>query len=448
MDFVIIANAWGAGVDNPTSKHRIALELARRGHRVLWLSGAGMRRPSLGSGRDRGRMMRRVVDGLRKPMPAEGCLGVHHVSPLLVPLPAKRLVRRLNGALYAFFGRWWAWRLGLKKPILINYVPTLGYALKHWPWRRVYHCVDLWSAFDMYDTGVMVEMDALCCTAADTVIATSQDLYESCRKKNPNTHLVMHGVDYEHFRESFEPRSSLRPTVATADRMDTNGHEWGRMTSGDGCVNGRAMLASDISATGSLNGEGMEVGSQKSVVSSLSCRPSDFPEGPIVGFFGLLSEWLDQDLILKLSRQLGNRASIVLIGTADVDVSRLERISNIHLLGPKPFSELPQYIAHFMVGIIPFVVNELTRAVNPIKLREMLAAGCPVVSSALPEVERMVQRKGVVVSGSQEEFVAAVKWFLANPLSCEQRMALSDSMASESWSAKVDQILAAIGEES
>ena len=54
MDFVIVANAWGAGLDNPTSKHQIALELARQGHRVLWVEGAGMRSPSLGSGADRG----------------------------------------------------------------------------------------------------------------------------------------------------------------------------------------------------------------------------------------------------------------------------------------------------------------------------------------------------------------------------------------------------------
>jgi len=65
MNFVLIANAWSAGEKNPTSKHRIALELARRGHRVLWIEGSGMRTPSLGSGSDRGRMLRKVAAAMK-----------------------------------------------------------------------------------------------------------------------------------------------------------------------------------------------------------------------------------------------------------------------------------------------------------------------------------------------------------------------------------------------
>ena len=121
-------------------------------------------------------------------------------------------------------------------------------------------------------------------------------------------------------------------------------------------------------------------------------------------------------------------------------------------LGPKPFSALPKYIAHFTVGIIPFVVNELTRAVNPIKLREMMAAGCRVVSTALPEVAKYAggeSAAGVVhVVRSQEEFVMAVTKCLATPQTLDQRRSLSDQMSIETWGHKVDEILAVIGEES
>ena len=65
MDFFIIANAWSAGKDNPTSKHRIALELVRQGHRVLWIEGSGMRAPSVGSAHDRLRMVRKVSAAFR-----------------------------------------------------------------------------------------------------------------------------------------------------------------------------------------------------------------------------------------------------------------------------------------------------------------------------------------------------------------------------------------------
>ena len=67
MDLVILANAWSAAADNPTSKHQIALELARQGHRVLWIEGAGMRRPSAASARDRARAWRKIVAAWRGP---------------------------------------------------------------------------------------------------------------------------------------------------------------------------------------------------------------------------------------------------------------------------------------------------------------------------------------------------------------------------------------------
>ena len=69
------------------------------------------------------------------------------------------------------------------------------------------------------------------------------------------------------------------------------------------------------------------------------------------------------------------------MGRVCVDVSRLENIPNIHFLGRKPHAELPNYCKGFSVGLIPHQVNALTMHMNPIKLREYLSAGLPVVSS-------------------------------------------------------------------
>jgi glycosyltransferase involved in cell wall biosynthesis len=292
------------------------------------------------------------------------------------------------------------------------------------PVRSIYHCVDRWDQFDMYDSAMMTEMDRRCCVYADLVIASSTDLYTRCRRLNPNTVMITHGVDWEHFRQA----------------------------------------ASGMREEGS--GKRQAAGGEPH---------------PVIGFFGLLSEWVDQELILKLAAEFSGathplplqggephplipaqgvgsapalipslegqgvgsspRADIVLIGKADVPVTRLQGIANIHLLGPKPFAELPSHIARFTVGVIPFVVNDLTRAVNPIKLREMLAAGCPVVSSALPEVEKFEKRGSVFVAHNADEFVAMVREAIAHPLTTEQRLALSDSMASETWAGKVEEIL-------
>jgi glycosyltransferase involved in cell wall biosynthesis len=192
---------------------------------------------------------------------------------------------------------------------------------------------------------------------------------------------MAHGVDWEHFREA---ACGKRETQVAADvpaaaeprggdcvRRDVERHLEKEESGEDGAEH-RWLPTSRRQQSGEGAGE---------CVPLTACRQP--PAAPVVGFFGLLSEWVDQDLILRLAEEFP-QATILLIGKADVDVARLQRVPNIQLPGPKPFTELPAHIARFTVGIIPFVVNDLTRAVNPIKLREMLAAGCPVVSTAMP----------------------------------------------------------------
>src|SRR5262249_14366028 len=97
---------------------------------------------------------------------------------------------------------------------------------------------------------------------------------------------------------------------------------------------------------------------------------------PIVGFFGLISAWVDLELIAYLSEQIPP-ASFVLLGRADVDLGPLAHRPNVHHLGLIPYAELPGYARYFDIGLIPFVLNQLTRAVNPLKLLEYFALGLP-----------------------------------------------------------------------
>lgn len=379
VDFVIMANDWAAGRDNPTSKHRIAHELARRGAKVLWVEGAGMRQPSLGSSSDRGRIWKKIKSAFQGAQRDESLPPQEQVwvlAPPLLPLPHLAWVRKMNGWIAGQWAAFSAWRLGFRHPALIQYVPILAEAMPGWRGFKLYHCVDRWDAFGTYNSALMGDMDARCCRYADAVAATSEELLKRCLRHNRNVTLVLHGVDQTHFARALEP-----------------------------CE-----------------------------------RPADLPAGPVIGFFGLLSEWLDYPMIVAMAKAYPE-AQVVLIGKADVDVEQLRGIPNLHLLGSRPFRELPRYIAHFTVGLIPFVINELTLSVNPIKLREMLAAGCPVVSTALPEVVRFTGQEGVQVAFTPEEFVAQVGLSLAQPAGTAQRLAMSDAMKAETWTQKVSDLL-------
>jgi hypothetical protein len=89
------------------------------------------------------------------------------------------------------------------------------------------------------------------------------------------------------------------------------------------------------------------------------------------------------------------------------------------------------------VGIIPFKVNELTHHVNPIKLREYLSAGLPVVSTAMPEVEFYGHLCSV--ARTNDEFVVAVERELAND-TLARRRERSEAMVGEQWKDVVDRV--------
>ncbi len=150
---------------------------------------------------------------------------------------------------------------------------------------------------------------------------------------------------------------------------------------------------------------------------------------PIIGFFGAISPWLDFDLLYNLIHSRPEW-SFVFIGPADVDMSRLIVLPNFHYLGKIPYQQLPGYAASFDVALIPFLVNELTISVNPLKLMEYLACGLPVVSTSLPEVAKY--RDIVYLADSAEEFAALIKRALAeNSDSLRQRRRFT--ARSKSW---------------
>ena len=385
MDIVIIANAWCSAADNPTGKHQLALQFAAKGHRVLWIEGSGMRQPQAGSATDRARILTKLksaFSGIRRTPE-----GIYTVAPLILPIPTNPAARALNAAIYLLTGLVGVLWLRFRRPPLLNFLPVVPLVEVLWPWRTVYYCVDRWDRFSHYDSRVMEKVDTACCQHANGVLATSRNLMQRCAQINPATQLIGHGVDIARFRASLTTPSLMQD------------------------------------------------------------RPSSLPTGRLVGFFGLLSNWIDQDLIVALARALeagraGPEAHLVLIGPHDIDLTKLQAIPRLHMGGPVPYNNLPAYAACFSVGIIPFIINELTEAVNPVKLREMLAAGMPVVSTALPEVAALAPTNPhIVIASDTETFITDVCQHLLMPLTLEDRLAISRTVEHETWSTKADDVI-------
>jgi glycosyltransferase involved in cell wall biosynthesis len=161
---------------------------------------------------------------------------------------------------------------------------------------------------------------------------------------------------------------------------------------------------------------------------------------PIVGFHGLISEWVDVELIASAARAYPT-ATFVIIGHATEDTSAFNSIQNIVRLEHVPYAHLPTYLTWFDVGLIPFKVNELTIASNPLKTLEYLAMGLPVVSTDLPEVRRF--NPWVTTAKDRDEFIGAIGAAIAanGP---ELRAARRREAERLSWSSVAESVSAVI----
>jgi glycosyltransferase involved in cell wall biosynthesis len=361
---------------DPTSKMHIMRILARK-NRVLWVNSIGMRRPTA-SGAD----LRRIVAKLKRSI--GGCVEVEPnvfvANPLVLPLPGIALFDRLNAEVLVAWLRRLCRRLRIEGPVLYTFLPYMNRLVGRLGERMVvYHCVDEYAAFTGVPRVALMRMEQDLVRRADVVLASAENLCEERRPLNPNTHFVPHGVDVAHFARALDPATPVPEDLARLPR-------------------------------------------------------------PVVGFVGLLADWVDFDVIRALA--LARPAwSFALVGKASTDLGPLRGVANIHLLGQKPYAAVPGYLRGFDVGLIPFRVNELTVRANPLKLREYLAAGLPVVSASLPEVARY---DGLVrLAGGVPGFLAQIEAALAERSAPMVRRRL-EAMRAEGWEARVEEISAIV----
>jgi glycosyltransferase involved in cell wall biosynthesis len=355
---------------DPLSKTHL-MRLAARDNRVLWVNSIGYRAPTA-SRADMGRAFRKLAATAQPLREVEPNLFV--LSPLAIPAYGVPAVRLLNAALLRLQVRSAMRRLGFRRPINWTFNPAAGLvAGSLGEDLLIYHCVDEYTAFSGVPSEALVRLEQRLLRRADAVIVSAKRLYQSKSPFNPHTALVRHGVDFEHFRRALDPRTVVPDEIARLPR-------------------------------------------------------------PVIGYFGLLGrDWVDLGLLEHLARRF-THGSLVLVGKATMDLSALAALPNVHLLGRKPYAELPGYCKGFDAAIIPFPVTEVTLNANPLKAREYLAAGLPVVSTPIPEVEVLGLCR---TAPGHEAFADAVAEALREPGPRRER---SEAVRGQSWAARLEEV--------
>lgn len=357
---------------DPLSKTHL-MRVLSRDNRILWINALPNRMPTT-STKDMSRILNKLrsfTDPIREVEP-----NIVVLNPLAIPAYGSQLIVDLNRRGLIRQVKKAMRRLGFSNVVNMVFNPAAGMIAGHLGESElIYYCVDEYTAFTGVSNGLRaIEEDLF--RRSDLVVVSAERLYDSKKHLNTNTHIIRHGTDWEHFRKA---------------------------------VDGDLATPSDL---------------------------ADLPR-PIIGFHGLLADWVDYELIKKVAEHFSN-GSVVLIGKvavdAEVKIKLLDGTANVHLLGRKPYADLPAYCRAFDVALNPFEINELTLAANPLKVREYLAAGLPVVSTDIPEVHVL---NDCLVGVDHEDFISKIEVALAKPKSREE---ISDAIEHESWDAKVDEL--------
>jgi glycosyltransferase involved in cell wall biosynthesis len=155
---------------------------------------------------------------------------------------------------------------------------------------------------------------------------------------------------------------------------------------------------------------------------------------PRIGYVGVLKQQLDWSLITTLIAR-HPAWSFVFVGpvrtvhtTVPPILEQLKQLPNVFLLGERSQAELPAYMQHIDVSLLPYQVNDYTNAINPLKLYESLAAGTPVVSARIRTVEEF--GRVVAIADTVDDWSGALSAAIADGDRAAERR---DAVAGYDW---------------
>lgn len=314
---------------------------------LLYVEVPGLRTPKANP-----RDLRKLLKKLRLAFQAPQLVAPHFWRMTLPQIPFRRFasVRAINRAFSRMLMRKAIRGLGFKEPVTWFHVPHSGFLARTLEEKlTVFYCIDDYSQIPDVDGVAVRAMDDQLTRAADIVFACNEKLADARRALNSNIHVSPHGVDADVFALASSPETKLPKELESCSR-------------------------------------------------------------PIIGSWGLLDQRVDLSVIEYIARSRPNW-TILLIGRVAVDTTALKRLPNVAFAGVKPYAELPNWAKAIDVCILPYALTSLNTQSSPLKLREYLASGKPVVSVPLPEARLLGKAVRTALDGPG--FVQAIEDALA-----------------------------------
>lgn len=166
----------------------------------------------------------------------------------------------------------------------------------------------------------------------------------------------------------------------------------------------------------------------------------------VIGYYGAVAHWFAWEKVCYLAEHLPD-CDIVIIGEVTEHRNKLEKYSNIHLLGEKKYTELPEHLAYFDVCLIPFDTStDLIKATNPVKFYEYLSAGKKVVATEIPEL-MPYKDQYVYMSNDDATFLTYVKRCLEGTDTLADKESCIAFTAEHDWQKRYEAFAQAVGEQ-
>ena len=374
---IVFSDDWGR---HPSSCQHLIKQLLSEYH-VLWVNTIGTRSPRLHLA-----TMKRLGEKLKqwtqkKNESAEGgdaTIDHDHlkvVNPRMWPWFSHSHDRRLN-----------SWLLSKQLTPLIESLPQPVTAVTTLPITAdlvgqlpvdqwIYYCVDDFGEWPGLDGNTLREMDVKMIQRADRIVAVSEHLQSMIGSYGRSSSLLTHGVDIDCWQQASEPLDVL-PMVPNA------------------------------------------------------------ANGPLAVFWGVVDRRLNSEMIAALSQRIPQGNILLVIPQQDPDDTILN-LHNVHAPGPLPFFSLPALAKAADVLIMPYADLPVTRAMQPLKMKEYMATGRPVVVSNLPAVGAWNDCLDVAVNAN--EFAEMVIQRVANGIS-DVQLDARRRLRSETWATKARQL--------